>query len=154
VGVLNLPARIRWPNDIILAGRKFSGILVERTQPKRYPAAFILGVGINVNSQPTLKDATSLAVVSGAELDRLSLVRELLRSLDGWFEEVSRGHTELVGNHWRRFSSTLGTRITIVRGRARFTGRVVDISHRLGVTLELDDGLHMTFRGEQVTVEH
>lgn len=153
VETLNLPARIRWPNDIVLAGRKIAGILVERTQPRRCPPAFILGVGLNVNSTPTLKTATSLSEVSGHEIDRLSLARELLRSLDNWFEEASRGHTDLVGNHWRRFSSTLGTRITVVRGSHRFTGRVVDISHRLGLTLELDSGLTMTFRGEHVSVE-
>ena len=153
VETLNLPARIRWPNDIILAGRKIAGILVERTQPKRYPPAFLLGVGINVNSRPRLKSATSLGAVSGQEIDRVLLAREVLRSLDGWFEEVTRGHTDLVGDHWRRFSSTLGTRVTIVRGRHRFTGRVVDISDTLGLTLQLDDGLTTTFRGEQVTLQ-
>ena len=152
VEALNLPARIRWPNDIILAERKIAGILVERTQPRRHPPAFLLGVGVNVNSRPRLKTATSLAEVTGREIDRAWLARELLRSLDGWFEEARRGHTELVGNHWRRFSSTLGTRVTIVRGGHRFTGRAVDISHSLGLTLELDDGLTMTFRGEQVTL--
>jgi len=152
VETLNLPARIRWPNDIILADRKVAGILVERTLPRNRPAAFVLGIGLNVNSTPTLRTATSLAEVSGSEIDRLMLARELLRTLDGWFDEVRRGHTDLVGNHWRRFSTTLGTRVTVVRGKHRFTGRVVDISHRLGLTLELDDGLTMTFRGEHVTL--
>ena len=152
VEVMNLPARIRWPNDITLAGRKIAGILVERTQPKEHPPAFILGVGVNVNSKPKLKTATSLGEVSQREIDRVWLARELLRSLDGWFEEAKRGHTELVGNHWRRFSSTLGTRVTIVRGGHRFTGRVVDVSHSLGLTLEMDNGLTTTFRGEHVTL--
>jgi BirA family biotin operon repressor/biotin-[acetyl-CoA-carboxylase] ligase len=153
VEVLNLPARIKWPNDIILAERKVAGILVERTQPKHHPPAFILGIGINVNSQPVVKTATSLSTVLGHGIDRLSLARTLLRSLDAWFEEVRLGHTELVGNHWRRFSATLGTRITILSGRHRFTGRVVDISDDFGLTLQLDDGLTTTFRGEHVTVE-
>lgn len=153
VEVMNLPARIRWPNDITLAGRKIAGILVERTQPKEHPPAFILGVGVNVNSKPRLKTATSLGEVSHREIDRVWLARELLRSLDGWFEEAKRGHTELVGNHWRRFSSTLGTRVTIVQGGHRFTGRVVDVSHSLGLTLEMDNGLTTTFRGEHVTLQ-
>ncbi|HUV38851.1 MAG TPA: biotin--[acetyl-CoA-carboxylase] ligase [Planctomycetota bacterium] len=153
VETLNLPARIKWPNDIILADRKVGGILVERTHRRGQPSAFVLGIGLNVNSKPTLEAATSLAEVSGDPVDRLRLARELLRSLDAWFEEVRRGHTELVGNHWRRYSSTLGTRVTVVRGAQRFTGRAVDISHRLGLTLELDDGLTMTFRGEHVTLQ-
>jgi len=153
VELLNLPARIRWPNDITLAERKVAGILVERTQPKHHPLAFILGIGINVNSQPALATATSLGAVLGREIDRLELARALLRSLDAWFEEVRLGHTALVGNHWRRFSATLGTRITVLSGRHRFTGRVVDISDDFALTLQLDDGLTQTFRGEHVTVE-
>jgi len=152
VETLNLPARIKWPNDVILADRKVAGILVERTQPKERPPAFILGIGINVNGAPPLKAATSLGEVSGEDVDRTTLARALLRSLDAWFDEAQRGHTEMIANHWRRFSSTLGTRITLIRSGHRFTGRVVDISHQLGLTLQLDDGLTMTFRGEQVTL--
>lgn len=153
VQTLNLPARIRWPNDVILAEGKVAGILVERTQPRRYPPAFLLGVGVNVNSKPALRTAASLRRAAGGPIDRLELSRQLLRSLDDWFEEVRRGHTELVADHWRRFSSTLGTRVTVVRARQHFTGRVVDISHGLGLTLQLDDGLTMTFRGEQVRLK-
>ena len=61
VEALNLPARIRWPNDILLAGRKVAGILVERTAPAHQPPAFLLGVGVNVNSRPVLESATSTA---------------------------------------------------------------------------------------------
>jgi len=153
VELLNLPACIRWPNDILLAGRKVAGILVERTEPARQPPAFLLGIGVNVNSRPALESATSLSLIRGHDVDRLQLAQALLRSLDAWFEEVRLGHTELVANHWRRFSATLGTRITVVSGRHRFTGRVVDLSDAFGLTLLLDDGLTHTFRGEHVTVE-
>jgi BirA family biotin operon repressor/biotin-[acetyl-CoA-carboxylase] ligase len=153
VEVLNLPARIKWPNDIILADGKVAGILCERTQPRKQPPAYVLGVGINVNGSPPLDTATSLGEVLGDRVDRLHLARELLRSLDAWFEEVRRGHTDLIGNHWRRLSSTLGTRVTLVRGKHKYTGRVVDIDHDLGLTLQLDDGLTTTFRGEQVTMQ-
>jgi BirA family biotin operon repressor/biotin-[acetyl-CoA-carboxylase] ligase len=153
VEALNLPARIRWPNDILLAGRKVAGILVERTAPAHQPPAFLLGVGVNVNSRPVLESATSLSAVRGRDVDRQELARALLRSLDAWFEEVRQGHTQLVANHWRRFSATLGTRITVRSGRHRFTGRVVDLSDAFGLTLQLDDGLTQDFRGEHVTVE-
>lgn len=153
VETLNLPARIKWPNDVMLADAKLAGILVETFHPRRHPGAFLLGIGLNVNSKPPLKTATSLKAVSGREVDRPRLAREILRALDAWFEEVRLGHTALVGNHWRRFSSTLGTRVTVVRGRHRFTGRAVDLSDDFGLTLQLDDGMTATFRGEQVTVE-
>jgi BirA family biotin operon repressor/biotin-[acetyl-CoA-carboxylase] ligase len=153
VETLNLPARIKWPNDVMLADAKVAGLLVESFAPRRQPPAFLLGIGINVNSTPPMKTATSLKTVSGRAIDRLALARDVLRALDGWFEEVRLGHAALVGNHWRRFSSTLGTRVTVLRGRHRFTGRAVDLSDDFGLTIQLDDRLLVTFRGEQVTVE-
>ena len=151
---LNLPARIKWPNDIMLADGKLAGLLVEVTKPRSHPPAFLLGVGINVNSTPTLKTASSLSSVSGRRIDRAELAREVLRSLDAWFEEARRGHAALVGNHWRRFSSTLGTRVTVVQGSRRFTGRAVDLSDDFGLTLQFPGGSLITFKGEQVSVEH
>ena len=106
-----------------------------------------------MNSKPGMKDATSLREVAGREIDRTWLARELLRALDEWFEEARLGHTTLVGNHWRRFSSTLGTRVTVIQGRQRFTGRAVDLSDDFGLTLQSERGATMTFKGEQVTLE-
>ncbi len=150
---LNLPARIKWPNDVMLADAKLAGILVEAFAPRSQPPAFILGIGLNVNSKPPMKGSTSLKEVSGREFDRTALAREILRSLDGWFEEAQRAHAALVANHWRRFSSTLGTRVTVLLGRQRFTGRAVDLSDDFGLTLQFERGTTMTFRGEQVTLE-
>jgi BirA family transcriptional regulator, biotin operon repressor / biotin---[acetyl-CoA-carboxylase] ligase len=150
---LNLPARIKWPNDVMLADAKLAGILVESFAPRQAPPAYLLGIGLNVNSAPPMKTATSLKAVAGREIDRTALARDLLRALDEWFEEARRGHAALIGNHWRRFSSTLGTRITVVRGRQRFTGRAVDLSDDFGLTIQPDRGAPATFRGEQVTLE-
>ena len=149
---LNLPARIKWPNDVLLAEGKFAGILVERAQPRDRPPAFVLGIGINVNSQPTVEDATSLAIVSGRPVDRVLLLKDVLRALDYWFEEARLGSVELLGDHWRRYSSTLGTRVTVVRNRKSYAGYVLDICPVRGLSLQLDDGKTMTFRGEQVTL--
>lgn len=82
-----LPAEAKAPNDLLLAGRKIAGVLVEmRAQPKAAHLA-IVGIGLNVNQSlddfpPALKErATSLALNLGAHLDRTALAVALLRRL-------------------------------------------------------------------------
>jgi len=147
-----IPAEIKWPNDVLVGGKKLAGILVERTSPRFQPPAFILGIGLNVNSKPPLATATSLSAEAGREFDRVTLARELLRELDYWFEEAMLGNVGLIAEHWRLRSATLGMRITLIRAGRRISGRVLDISPAAGLTLQLDNGKTETFKGEQVTV--
>ena len=151
-GWMNLPAQIRWPNDILLAGRKVAGILVERTRPRGRPPAYIVGIGLNVNSAPKLETATSIRDITGSAVDRTPLASELLRRLQDWYQLVDDGHDDEVAEHWRRHSSTLGRRITLMSRRRRFSGRVLDMSPAEGLTIQLDNSLPMTFRPEEATL--
>lgn len=79
-------ARIKWPNDVLVEGKKIAGILVERA------VGAVLGIGLNVNV--ILRDfpdhveatATSLQILSGSKLDRSELARDLIQTLDGYYE--------------------------------------------------------------------
>ena len=150
---MNLPAQIRWPNDILLADRKVAGILVERTSPRGRPAAYLVGIGMNVNEAPTgLANATSIRELAGLPVDRTELALEMLRRLEGWYQRLDEGDEEEIAEHWRRHSSTLGRRITLSSKGKTFTGRVLHISPSEGLTIQMDDSLPMTFRPEQTTL--
>jgi len=77
-------ASVKWPNDVLLEGRKVAGILVERVDTDGGPAA-ILGIGLNVTmtaEELPVPEATSLLIASpGALLDRTALLVSLLASL-------------------------------------------------------------------------
>lgn len=152
-----VPALIRWPNDIMLRGRKLGGILVEgRAGAGRL--AFVLGIGLNVNLSgeelpPELRPiATSLSIETGRRLDRIEIARGLLRSLDRWYGELRAGRDALISRHWRHRSSTLGQRITIIENGRRYTGRVLDLSLEEGLILQLDRGVTRVFDASRVTV--
>ena len=89
-GLLNLPTSIKWPNDILVMGRKFCGILVEAVWRKTSLQGMVLGIGINVNhcSVPPLTaqsfPATSLENAFGRALDRYALLNAVLLALDVW----------------------------------------------------------------------
>jgi BirA family biotin operon repressor/biotin-[acetyl-CoA-carboxylase] ligase len=81
------PARIKWPNDVLVGGRKIAGILVERGMGS------VIGIGLNVNLDledlpPDLRNtAISLKVLTGRTWDRSELVRVMLRHLDRLYDE-------------------------------------------------------------------
>lgn len=77
---------LRWPNDLLLEGKKFCGILTEMTAEATRVRHLVVGIGINVNHANFLpsieKEATSLRLATGTEWSRVELTAALLKSLD------------------------------------------------------------------------
>ena len=90
-GVTGLDPQLKFPNDILVGGRKVAGILAEARE-----GHVVLGIGINVNaSRHELPDdvqtpATSLLVETGTHVDRAQLLVELLARLEGHYDEWLR----------------------------------------------------------------
>ncbi len=156
-----LPAMIRWPNDILIGDRKVGGILVEAQAGRR---ELVLGIGIDVAawtgadraSMPTdvAEAATSLSDAAGEDLDRLALTRALLRKLDRWYQVKLDGDFDSINQRWRELSATLGQRLKLEEHGRIYEGTVIDIDVRFGLALRLERGAIRQFRGEHVSVIH
>lgn len=155
---VRVPALIAWPNDVIAKGKKLGGILVEARKDPRRGQAFILGMGLNVNIDPQQMPeeirpiATSLKILTGRSVDRVALVRELLRSLDRWYADVVHARYGGISQEWRQYSADLGERITIEHAGRRYTGRVLDLSVEEGLVLRLDHGATKVFHAARISV--
>jgi BirA family biotin operon repressor/biotin-[acetyl-CoA-carboxylase] ligase len=110
--VAELPAVLKWPNDVLVGGRKLGGILVDRVD-----AAAVVGVGINVSLRPSelpVDTATSIAI-EGGNTDRESLTKELLRALGrrarSW--ETAEGAAASLLPAYREVCDTLGREVVI-----------------------------------------
>jgi len=130
-------AGIKWPNDVWIAGRKVSGVLVEAG------ADFaVIGIGVNVNVTefpPVLEAvATSLRLETGAAVDRAAVLAEILRRLEGWRRQIGGGFPEL---------------LAAVRSRCVLTGRRVTLTAadgpRAGVVAGIGDGGELLLRSER-----
>jgi BirA family biotin operon repressor/biotin-[acetyl-CoA-carboxylase] ligase len=112
---LPVPALVRWPNDVVVNGRKIAGVLPEYRAPM-----LTLGIGINANlTEAELPDAgrlapTSLLVETGASVDRGRLLADVLSALEArwlrWEQDGFRGLTrdELAGRRLRLADGTEG----------------------------------------------
>lgn len=77
-----LPARLKWPNDVLIGGRKVAGILVERHGGGADPA-YVVGIGLNVSARAgeLPHDAATSIAIEGGRADREPLLKEVLRAL-------------------------------------------------------------------------
>ena len=137
-------AKIKWPNDIILNGKKVAGIMVE-SKIVNDRTAYIIGIGINCHQkknslppelQPT---ATSIDIESRTICDRISLAKRLLTSVEHWLD-VAQDSNKKVMNRWRKLSTLLGHRVTLIFNRKKFTGNCIGIDPEKGLILQLDTG--------------
>lgn len=91
-----LSARIKWPNDVLINGRKAAGILVESAWTGEAPEAFVLGMGVNVlaaslpPADQLLFPATSIDREAGRPIERIKLLNEILSALIRWRAKLGR----------------------------------------------------------------
>ena len=136
---------IRWPNDLMVRGRKFSGILTEmHAEPDRMHYA-VVGIGINVNQTkmpPGLEEiATSLRMETGKIHSRLEVLIRLLRHMDRYYNQfLSEGAAPILRRFAEVSSYFQGKRVRITTTRETFTGSTAGLEPSGVLRVMRDDG--------------
>lgn len=136
---------IRWPNDILVRGRKFAGILTEmHAEPDRLHYA-VIGIGMNVNQTklpPEIADtATSLRMESGKSHSRLEVLVRLLRHLDRYYNQFIAQGAEPILRRFAEVSSYFqGKRVRIATFTETFTGTTAGLEPSGVLRVARDDG--------------
>jgi len=136
-------ARIRWPNDVLIGGRKVCGVLPETVSSADGRVGhLLLGIGINVDQSEfpdDLRDhATSLRLATGVSHDQGRLLAGLLAVLDRRYAEWLAGGFARLREEWRRLASTLGERVRIPDGRE---GVAVDVDGDGALLVDAGEGV-------------
>lgn len=128
-------ADLKWPNDLLINGKKVCGILAEMNAEATRVRYIVVGVGINVNQINFPKEfvATSLRLETGSEWSRVELAAALLKSLDREYRQLAQDPAGARASILRRFTESSSW----VRGKAV---RIEDMGSPLeGITDGLDD---------------
>jgi BirA family biotin operon repressor/biotin-[acetyl-CoA-carboxylase] ligase len=123
--VTGLEAQLKWPNDVLIHGKKVCGILVESDIEKNRVAYAIIGIGINANFKlaafPEISPlATSLSDELGEDVPRVAIIRHLLIEMERLYLTLPDG--EPIYQAWRNKLATLGKRVRVTSGESRLEG--------------------------------
>ena len=136
---LGFEAKVKWPNDILLTGKKVCGILAEVNGEIDHTNYVVLGVGLNVTGHPHTEEyqCTDLSE-HGAPSSRAKLLAALLQALDENYTLFLKGELPLILDKWRTYSDTLGRSVTVITPRGTHSGLAKDINNEGALVLELD----------------
>ncbi|HWD20256.1 MAG TPA: biotin--[acetyl-CoA-carboxylase] ligase [Verrucomicrobiae bacterium] len=158
-GQTGIMPEIKWPNDILIGGKKVAGILTELTAELDHVKDVILGIGIDVNLPahefpPELRAcATSLRLAAGEKIDRAGLAVAALRELDRDYELIRTGQFEAIADEWQRHCSTLGCDVSIRMGDRVIRGRAESLDTDGALLLRGQYGRLERIIGGDVTME-
>jgi BirA family biotin operon repressor/biotin-[acetyl-CoA-carboxylase] ligase len=152
----SLQVDLKWPNDAQIEGRKVGGVLVENTvTPEDEPVALV-GVGINVNLDPSLYPeiadvATSVREALGFEVHREVLLARFCDAFERLFEEASSGSRRPF-EVWKQRLVTLGRKVVASGGGRELRGLAVDVNADATLVIETADGARHTVEAGDVTL--
>jgi len=154
LGDCPLPVSIKWPNDLLVGGRKTAGVLAETVWTGDRPESVVIGIGVNVHagSVPpagTLAfPAASLDEAYGRPLERWELLRRLLEQLMDWRPRLG---TSAFVHAWEKNLAFRGEQVQVWgEGIPSTTGRLIGLDSQGGLLLQPADGPQVTLRFGEV----
>ena len=152
-------ADLKWPNDLLLAGRKLGGMLTELHTAGGQLSYAVLGLGLNVNAsfdqtaapETLAETATSLMASTGSEIDRLALLSAILQHTEAWYDRTRRG--ESPHEAWARRLDTLNRRVSVSMVTRRLEGVAAGVTPEGALRVRDDEGtIHTVWSGDVTAV--
>ncbi len=152
-----IPARIKWPNDILVGGRKIAGILTEVTTEMDRVEFAIVGLGLNVNTPrpgfpPSLRQkATSLLIETGKSFSRTDLLRAYLQGFDHYYAIFRKQGLAPILERWKMLTEMMGKQVQVDLLGNRIAGEALDIDRNGALILRDSEGeIHRILSGDVI----
>ena len=130
----SLPARLKWPNDVMINKRKVAGLLLESAIHGERFKYVVMGIGVNVNlrredlPEGVRNSATSMAEELGRETDRVGFLQSLLKNLEDQYNVFQTGPRKKILETYCSLSETIGETVTIKGTDREWTGKAIGIT--------------------------
>jgi BirA family biotin operon repressor/biotin-[acetyl-CoA-carboxylase] ligase len=149
--VTGLSPMIKWPNDLLLNGKKVCGILTELDAEMDRINYAIVGIGINVNNSiddELKKSAISIFQKRRSKISRVELLRSILKYLDINYRKLISGNFVFIRKMWLSYSDIVGRRIRVRSEKTMIDGLVRDIDDSGSIILDTVNGTTKIVSGD------
>jgi BirA family biotin operon repressor/biotin-[acetyl-CoA-carboxylase] ligase len=141
--VAGAEAEVKWPNDVLINGRKVCGILTELDVAGEELETAVVGIGINVNvdfkgAPPLMTPATSLMLAAGQTISRLDLLVALLEGIERRYVATREGRS--YHQEWAKRMATLGREVQVGGAQKTWSGLAVDVDADGALLVRAEDG--------------
>ena len=148
---------IKWPNDLLLNGKKLGGILTEMETESDRIRHVVVGLGLNVNNPGFPPDlaatATSLTLAVGGAFPRVSLLQAWLEEFEALYERfLHQGFPEIL-EEWKRYTVTLGRAVTVRQGPREIAGQALDVAADGALLVRIANGEIVRVTSGEITPE-
>jgi len=142
-GSTGVVSQIKWPNDILINNKKLCGILTQVIAETDRIDFVIISAGINVNNdkRSLISTATSLKEQKKEEVNRVSLLQEILRALEANYLILEKKGATQILEKWRHHNTTLGRRVKVYCQHKHIEGEALDIDTDGGLLIRKDNGI-------------
>jgi BirA family biotin operon repressor/biotin-[acetyl-CoA-carboxylase] ligase len=149
---------LKWPNDLQIGGLKIGGILVEAELVGGTIRWAVVGIGLNVNWDPTTvpylaTTATSLSAIAGRSVSRAELLQSLLERIDLHYARLQAGAQAPLVAAWRQRLVTLGRSIRALQAGRSITGIAEDVTATGALIIRDDTGMRHELTSGEVTLQ-
>ncbi len=153
--ITGIKATIKWPNDILINGKKVCGILIESVIKNNNVGYAVIGLGMNVNlntsDYPEISSiATSLSDEKKKYISRLEVIRMLLYEIEKIYLLSKKDNT--LYKEWRENMDTIGKKVSAKSGDIVYEGMVETVAEDGSLILVLPNGKHINFTAGDVTL--
>lgn len=153
--IAGVHSAIKWPNDILLMGRKLVGILTEMNAEFGHINYVVIGTGINTNATPDdypedVKDiAVSVADAATEQFTRVDLLCDILKNMEDLYEKALLDGFAPILEEWRKYSCTLGQEVKVMAPDCTYFGKAEDIDEDgLLIVRKVDGTLEKVMAGD------
>ena len=143
---VQLPLRIKWPNDILINGKKIAGILTEISSEMDIIDYIVVGLGLNVNtpsdhfSGDLKKQSTSVLIETGETFPRVRLVQAFLHWFEKYYEILKKEGFTSVIERWHELADIIGRKIRVDGIGKTYSGEVLNVDDDGVLILKDDNG--------------
>lgn len=154
LNVMGIHSAPKWPNDILVDGKKICGILSERVDHASR-SGIIVGIGLNVNMSDEEaaaidRPATSMLIESGRAYNPARVLEDLLPQLEFWIDRWIAGGFTAIRDVWTEKAGPLGKPLSVHDGDIRKSGTLAGFGDHGELQLETDEGIETIWSGDVI----
>jgi BirA family biotin operon repressor/biotin-[acetyl-CoA-carboxylase] ligase len=158
IATTGLTATVKWPNDILIGGKKIGGLLLEMDVEMDAIDYMVIGLGINVNSaaerfpKEIREKTTSVLMETGKPFSRIILLCRFLEVLEHWYNVFRESGFEPIITRWKALTNMMGKQVSIQTINGSYKGVIADMDHNGFLIIQDDQGSEQRLFSGDITL--